>query len=167
MRALSPLPGKRPEHVPGHLSYDANKSAAEVPVVKMVGSIMFGSLLACQAACASSLEESLSAYVEGLRTGNVKTLEKLFHKDGQFCLNSADGIECSSFAAVLPTWAAKPDPGARGKVKAMEVIGDSMASVTYELQFGERSYVDHLLLYIQEGHWVVVAKTTFIANEPT
>lgn len=135
--------------------------------MKMVGSILFGSLLACQAACANPLEEALSAYVEGLRTGNVKTLEKLFLKDGQFCLNGADGIECSSFAAVLPTWAAKPDPGARGKMKAMEVIGDSMASVTYELQFGERSYVDHLLLYLQKGHWVVVAKTTFIETEPT
>jgi Putative lumazine-binding len=49
----------------------------------------------------------------------------------------------------------------------MEVIGDSMASVTYELQFGERSYVDHLLLYLQQGQWVVVAKTTFIETEST
>lgn len=135
--------------------------------MKKVGLILLGSLLACQAAFANPLEEALSAYVEGLRTGNVKTLERLFLKDGQFCLNGADGIECSAFAAVLPTWAAKPDPGARGKVIAMEVIGDSMASVTYELQFGDRSYVDHLLLYIQEGRWVVVAKTTFIETEPT
>ncbi len=135
--------------------------------MRMVGLILFGSLLACQAAWANPLEEALSAYVEGLRTGNVKTLEKLFLKDGQFCLNGTDGIECSTFAAVLPTWTAKPDPEARGKVKAMQVIGDSMASVTYELQFGERSYVDHLLLYMQKGHWVVVAKTTFIETKPT
>ena len=135
--------------------------------MKKVGLVLFGSLLACQAASANPLEEALSAYVEGLRTGNVKTLEKLsFWKEGQFCLNGAAGIECSSFAAVLPIWAAKPDPEraepeSHGGHRRLHGQRDLRATVRRKVLRRP------LLLYIQEGHWVVVAKTTFNETEPT
>ena len=115
-----------------------------------------------QAAVASSVEDALDAYVEGLRIGDVKTLGEVFFATGQFCRASLGAIRCTSFADSLPSWVEKPDPKARGKVVAKEVVGDSMASVTYELEFGGDSYIDYLLLYKKEGRWVVVAKTTFI-----
>lgn len=119
-------------------------------------------LALAQPAMAGSLENALDAYVEGLRSGDVKTLNKLFHDDGQFCLNGKAGIKCSSFAQALPTWVETPDPKTRGKVRSQEVIGQSMARVTYELDFNGTSYVDYLLLYKRQEQWVVVAKTTFI-----
>src|SRR5688572_8542960 len=108
---------------------------------------LFALFAVSQTAIADSLENALDAYVDGLRTGDVKTLNKLFFNDGQFCLNTGAGIDCSSFAKALPSWVANPDPKARGKVRSKEVIGQSMARVTYELDFNGMSYVDYLLLY--------------------
>ena len=123
---------------------------------------LFALLAVSQAATASSLEKALDAYVDGLRTGDVQTLNKLFFSDGQFCLNRQAEISCSSFADVLPSWVAKPDPKTRGRIISQEAVGESMARVTYGLEFNGTSYVDYLLLYQKDGHWVVVAKTTFI-----
>lgn len=120
-----------------------------------------------QPAMASSLENALEAYVDGLRSGDVKTLNKLFYDDGQFCLNTRAAIKCSSFAQALPTWVQRPDPKTRGKIRSQEVIGQSMARVTYELDFNGTSYVDHLLLYKSEDRWIVVAKTTFLETQTT
>src|SRR5688572_2629537 len=100
---------------------------------------LFALCAVSQAAIASSLEHALSAYVDGLRIGDVKTLNKLFFNDGQFCLNSGSGIDCSSFAKALPSWIANPDPKTRGKIRSKEVIGQSMARVTYELDFNGTS----------------------------
>lgn len=118
-------------------------------------------LAVSQVATAGSLENALDAYVDGLRTGDVKTLNKLFFDDGQFCLNGKTEIRCSSFAETLPSWVEKPDPKTSGRIESTEVIGESMARVTYELDFNGTSYIDHLLLYKKDGQWVVVAKTTF------
>lgn len=115
-----------------------------------------------QPAMASSLESALEAYVEGLRSGDVKTLNKLFYDDGQFCLNGKAGIKCPSFAQTLPSWVEQPDPKARGKILSKEVTGPSMARVTYELEFNGTTYVDYMLLYQRDDRWLVVAKTTFI-----
>jgi hypothetical protein len=115
-----------------------------------------------QPAMASSLENALEAYVDGLRSGDVKTLSKLFYDDGQFCLNGKAGIKCSSFAQTLPSWVEQPDSKARGKILSKEVTGPSMARVTYELEFNGTTYVDYLLLYQRDDRWLVVAKTTFI-----
>lgn len=128
--------------------------------------IRLASLLAVlalsQPAMASSLENALEAYVDGLRSGDVKTLNKLFYDDGQFCLNGKAGIKCSSFAQTLPSWVEQPDPKARGKILSKEVTGPSMARVTYELELNGTTYVDYLLLYQRDERWLVVAKTTFI-----
>lgn len=113
-------------------------------------------------AAAASLEEALDSYVEGLRVGDVRTLEQLFFADGQFCSGGAGKIRCSRFADVLPSWVERPDSKARGKVIAKDFVGETMANVTYELEFNGDSYVDYLLLYKTEGRWLVVAKTTFI-----
>lgn len=123
---------------------------------------LFAVLAMSQPAMAGSLEIALDAYVDGLRSGDVKMLNRLFFADGQFCLNGKAGIKCSSFAQALPTWVEKPDPKTRGKIRSQEVIGQSMARVTYELDFNGTSYVDQLLLYKRDDQWVVVAKTTFI-----
>ena len=123
---------------------------------------LFAVLAISQTAIAGSLEDALDAYVDGLRIGDVKTLNKLFFNDGQFCLNGGAEVSCSSFAEALPSWVVKPDPNTRGKIRSKEVIGQSMASVTYELEFNGQSYIDHLLLYKKNGRWVVVAKTTFL-----
>ncbi len=114
------------------------------------------------AALATTVEDALEAYVEGLRIGDVKTLGEVFFATGQFCRSSQGGIRCSTFAESLPSWVEKPDPKARGKMVSKEVLGDSMASVTYELEFGGDSYTDYLLLYKKEGRWLVVAKTTLV-----
>jgi hypothetical protein len=127
---------------------------------------LFPIFAAPQAAVASSLENALDAYVHGLRIGDVKTLRKLFFSDGQFCLNSGAEIDCSSFAKALPSWVSNPDPKARGKIRSKEVIGQSMARVTYELDFNGASYIDYLLLYKKNDQWVVVAKTTFLKRDP-
>lgn len=123
---------------------------------------LFTVLAVSQTAMGDPLEDALGAYVDGLRTGDVKTLGKLFFADGQFCLNRKSEIKCTSFAQALPTWVEKPDPAASGKLMAKEVIGDSMARVTYELAFGGVTYLDYFLLYKNNGRWVAVAKTTFI-----
>lgn len=115
-----------------------------------------------QAAAADSVEEALDAYLQGLRAGDVKTLGQLFFATGQFCRANPAGIRCSTFADSLPSWVERPDPKARGRVVSKEVVGDSMASVTYELEFGGDSYTDYLLLYKRDGRWVVVAKTTHV-----
>lgn len=115
-----------------------------------------------QTAAAASVEDALDAYVKGLRIGDMKTLGEVFFADGQFCRANQGGIRCSSFAEVLPSWVERPDPKARGKVVSKEVVGDSMANVIYELEFGGDTYIDNLLLYKKEGRWVVVAKTTTI-----
>jgi hypothetical protein len=123
---------------------------------------VFAFLAVVQAATAGSVENALEAYVDGLRSGDVKTLNKLFFNDGQFCASRAAGIKCSSFAETLPSWVEQPDPTARGKILSKEAIGESMARVTYELKFNDDSYVDYLLLYKKDGQWIVVAKTTFL-----
>lgn len=115
-----------------------------------------------QMAVAESLESALDAYVGGLRSGDITTLRKLFFSDGQFCSHRAAEIDCSSFAQVLPSWVAKPDPQARGKIRSQETIAETMAKVTYELDFNGQTYVDHLLLYKKQNQWLVVAKTTFL-----
>ena len=115
-----------------------------------------------QAAAATSVEDALDTYVEGLRIGDASTLREVFLADGQFCRANLGEIRCSSFAEALPSWVEKPDPKARGRIVSKQVVGDSMASVTYELEFNGDSYIDYLLLYKKEGRWLVVAKTTFI-----
>ena len=122
-------------------------------------------LAVSQSAIASSLENALDAYVDGLRIGDVRTLNKLFFSDGQFCLNSGAEIECSSFAEALPSWVTSPDPKTRGRIISKEVVGQSMARVTYELYFNGTSYIDYLLLYKKHDQWVVVAKTTFLERD--
>ncbi|MBB6096389.1 hypothetical protein HNQ60_005311 [Povalibacter uvarum] len=110
---------------------------------------------------ADPLDTALDAYVEGLRKGDLNILQGLFLGEGQFCMNRQEGIRCSSFAAVLPSWIEKPDAQAAGRVRSREVIG-SMARVTYQLDFNGTSYLDHLLLYESAGRWRVVAKTTWV-----
>jgi Putative lumazine-binding len=123
---------------------------------------VFVLVAASQAVLASSLENALDAYVEGLRTGDMKTLHKLFIHDGQFCVNSGAEINCSSFAKAIPSWVAKPDPKTSGKIRSKEVIDQSMARVTYELDFNGVTYIDYLLLYRKNDQWIVVAKTTLL-----
>lgn len=116
-------------------------------------------MIVSSSVAADSLDAALDAYVEGLRKGDLSVLEGLFFSEGQFCMNRQEGIRCSSFAAVLPSWIEEPDPQAVGRIRSREVNG-SMARVTYELDFNGTSYVDHLLLYERAGQWRVVAKTT-------
>lgn len=114
------------------------------------------------AAAATSVEDALEKYVEGLRLGDAKILGEVFFADGQFCRTDLREIRCSSFAEVLPAWVMNPDPKARGRIVSKEVTEDSMARVTYELEFNGDSYIDYLLLYKKEGRWHVVAKTTSV-----
>ena len=114
---------------------------------------------------ASSPEQALEAYVDGLRTGRVAVLEKLFLPDGQFCTLSDKGdppVGCQRFADVLPGWAARPDPAATGRVLDRRDATPSMSAVTYELNFGGDRYIDQLLLYRTDAGWRVVAKTTAV-----
>lgn len=122
----------------------------------------FTVLTASQTAMADTLEDALGAYVEGLKTGDVKTLKKLFLDQGQFCLNRKSEIKCTSFAEALPAWVEKPDPATSGKLITKEIVEDSMARVSYQLDFGGEKYLDYFLLYKNGGRWVVVSKTTFI-----
>lgn len=120
------------------------------------------SVVMSQAVAATSVEDALDTYVEGLRLGDANMLGEAFFADGQFCRANLREIRCSSFAEALPSWVKKPDPKTRGRIVSKEVVRDSMASVTYELEFNGDSYIDYLLLYKKEGRWLVVAKTTFI-----
>lgn len=113
----------------------------------------------------SSPEQALEAYVGGLRTGRLETLQTLFLPDGQFCTLATDGdapVGCRRFAEVLGDWAARPDPAATGRVLDRHDATPSMSAVTYELHFGGDLYVDQLLLYRTEAGWRVVAKTTAV-----
>jgi hypothetical protein len=113
----------------------------------------------------ASPEAALEAYVDGLRTGRVERLEKLFLPDGQFCTLAEEGaapIGCKRFADVLAGWAARPDPAATGRVLDRRDATPSMSAVTYELHFGGDHYVDQLLLYRTGAGWRVVAKTTAV-----
>ena len=113
----------------------------------------------------STPEQTLEAYVGGLREGRVELLEELFLSDGQFCtLNegAATPIDCKRFAEVLGGWAAHPDPQASGRILDRRDATPSMTAVTYELRFGGDVYVDHLLLYRTGTGWRVVAKTTAV-----
>lgn len=110
-------------------------------------------------------ETALEAYVEGLRTGRVATLEALFLPDGQFCTLAEKGaapIGCTRFAEVLGDWAARPDPAASGRVLDRRDATPTMSAITYELHFGGDRYVDQLLLYRTDAGWRVVAKTTAV-----
>jgi Putative lumazine-binding len=147
-----------------HLRKLVNPFSSETVVISFLirltalSIFMAGSKLAT----AGPLEDALGAYVEGLRTGDAKTLNKLFFNDGQFCLNRGTEIICSSFAKAIPSWVVVPDRKASGKITSKEVIEESMARVTYELDFNGDSYIDYLLLYKKNGQWVVVAKTTYL-----
>ena len=113
----------------------------------------------------SSPEQALTAYVDGLRTGSVATLEALFLPDGQFCTlpdKSDAPVSCKRFAEVLASWAAHPDPAATGRVLDRRDATPSMTAVTYELHFGGDRYIDQLLLYRTDAGWRVVAKTTAV-----
>ena len=122
----------------------------------------FTVLAVSQTAMGDTLEDAMGAYVEGLKTGDVKTLNKLFHDQGQFCVNRKSEIKCTSFAEALPTWVEKPDPAASGQLITKEIVEDSMARVSYQLDFGGENYLDYFLLYKNGGRWIVVSKTTFI-----
>ncbi len=114
---------------------------------------------------ASSPEQALEAYVEGLRTGRVEVLQTLFLPDGQFCTlatNETPGVDCKRFADVLGGWAARPDPAATGRVLDRRDATPSMSAVTYELHFGGDRYIDQLLLYRTPAGWRAVAKTTAV-----
>lgn len=130
----------------------------------LVRSLMGSALLfATHAATASmSVEESLSAYLDGLRRGDAATLNALFLGEGRFCLNDDKGIRCWPFAEAITNWIKKPDPQATGRIVSHETTADSMARVTYALEFNGMSFHDHMLLYKTGGRWVVVAKTTYI-----
>lgn len=119
--------------------------------------------VASVAADDQSPEAALEAYVDGLRTGNLKRLQELFLATGQFCSVSSEparGIVCRQFSEVLGGWVAKPDPGTSGRVVHRKDATPSMSAITYELHFGGAKYIDQLLLYRTEGRWQVVAKTT-------
>ncbi|GEM_PF-2108704 len=114
---------------------------------------------------ATTPEAALEAYVGGLQAGRVDLLETLFLPDGQFCRlpqDTAAPIDCQRFAAVLGSWAAHPDPQARGRVLDRRDAMPAMSAVTYELHFGGDTYVDQLLLYRTAAGWRVVAKTTAV-----
>lgn len=116
-------------------------------------------------AAPASPEAALEAYVGGLRTGRVETLEALFLPEGQFCTLAEGGaapIACKRFADVLGSWTARPDPAATGRVLDRRDAAPSMSAVTYELHFGGDRYVDQLLLYRTDAGWRVVAKTTAV-----
>lgn len=116
----------------------------------------------------ASPEQALEAYVEGLRTGRVEILERLFLPDGQFCAlraNKGPAIDCKRFAEVLGSWAAQPDPATTGRVLDRHDAAPSMTAVTYELHFAGDRYVDQLLLYRTPAGWRVVAKTTTVGRE--
>jgi hypothetical protein len=107
------------------------------------------------------LEKTLDGYLQGLRKGDLALLQSAFWPEGRFCAQQADTIVCRNFTQVLPVWVQKPDPKARGVIRANETNG-SMARVTYELHFGGKTFLDFLLLYKTGNRWMIVAKTTRI-----
>lgn len=115
----------------------------------------------------SNLLLPIQLYEQGLREGNLQKLEAAFYPEGNFCFQQSNGEEpslsCKTFKEVLPAWIVKPDPEVKGKVLFSETTGQ-MARVSYELQYGGKTYKDLLSLFKSGTQWIIVSKISQVIN---
>jgi hypothetical protein len=110
------------------------------------------------------LSVTIDLYLEGLQKGDINLLNKAFAAEGQFCYLAEGQLACKKFSAVLPSWAARPDAKASGKILLSETKGN-MGLVTYELNFAGKTFRDNLSLYRIDDRWQIVTKTTFVVAQ--
>ena len=108
------------------------------------------------------IRESIRCYAEGMRTGDVTTLQRGFHEQAILCGYLGDDLIAGPIAALYNWVAENPAPAATGDPFSCEILGIEMTGRvgTATVRESDRHgvVIDHFHLLKVGDRWSIVSK---------
>ncbi|WP_158025592.1 nuclear transport factor 2 family protein [Maricaulis sp. W15] len=107
----------------------------------------------------------IADYFWGRQTGNPERLGRAFNLDnGQFAYVRRTNEGDEVIAMSLADFAARADgplsaPNT-GRILSLDIVGDQMAFVKFELAGESRTFIDYFVLYRVNQRWMIQSKTS-------
>lgn len=109
-----------------------------------------------------AIREAIAYYADGMRTGNLETLQQAFHEQAILCGYLGDELIAAPIVALYDWVGANPAPAATGDPFDCEVLGievtNRVAAATVRETDHHGAVIDHFHLLKVGERWSIVSK---------